>query len=123
MTTPQNYDQAAAFVHALGGDIMDWRALSDRDAGAEGHARRGTLAEHWQWLCQMNDQQYGVFCTIASMDGYGRKLENVAAIRAHYVDLDNASAMQNYQLASAWNPAPCFAVNTSPNKAHVYWPV
>lgn len=123
----QLFEQAAAFVQALAGDptqaVMDWRALSDREAGAEGHARRGTLYEHWEWLCAMNNQSYGIFCTIAMMDGAGRSLPNVQYIRAHYIDLDNLSARQNYERAAAFTPAPAFAVNTSGDKHHVYWPV
>lgn len=132
----QQFDQAAAFISALAGDplqaIMDWRALSDREAGAEGHARRGTLYEHWEWLCAMNNQAYGIFCTIAMMDGQGRKLPNVQYIRAHYVDLDNLSSQQNYERAAAHTPAPSFAVHTSTiykddgseayRKHHIYWP-
>ncbi|WP_126156142.1 phage/plasmid primase, P4 family [Paracoccus haematequi] len=39
------------------------------------------------------------------------------------MDLDNLAAMQNLQRAAAHNPAPWFAVQTSPGKAHVYWPL
>jgi hypothetical protein len=120
------YEYAWAFVSALAGDpnraIIDWRALHDTDKSDKGHARRGTLPEWWSWLEGMNSGGYGIFCTIAEMDGFGRELGNVAAIRAHYVDLDNLSADQNYARAAAWTPAPCFAVDTSPSKHHVYWP-
>jgi len=123
----QSYELAHAFIAALAGDpataVIDWRALSDRDAGAEGHARRGTLAEWWPWLCEMNNAGYGIFCTIAAMDGAGRHLANVSYIRAHYIDLDNLSALQNYERATRWTPAPSFAVQSSPGKYHVYWPV
>lgn len=121
------YDYAAAYVTALAGDpataVLDWRALHDTDKADQGHARRGTLPQWWEWLTGMNAAGYGCFVAIQQLDGNGRKLENVEAIRTHVVDLDNVSADQNYARAAAWSPAPCFAVDTSPHKHHVYWPI
>lgn len=121
------YDYAAAYVSALAGDpattTLDFRALHDTNKADPGHARRGTLPEWWEWLTAMNQQGYGIFVAVNALDGHGRKLENVESIRAHVIDLDNLSAVQNYERAAAWQPAPCFAVSTSPNKMHVYWPV
>lgn len=122
-----NFNLAHAYVQAVAGDpsvaIMDWRCLSDRDPGADGHARRGTLGQWWPWLCEMNAQGYGCFITPSLMDGFGRSLPNVTAIRAHYIDLDAADAQQQYELATQASPAPSFAVQSSPGKWHVYWVV
>lgn len=75
-----------------------------------------------------------MFATVNEMDGTGYtadgqpikgqsgdKGENVRMIRAHVVDLDNLSAMQNLQRTKTHNPPPQFAVQTSPGKGHVYW--
>ena len=125
MTTPYQY--AWAWVSALAGDpntaVMDWRVLHDTDKSLPGHARRGTLPQWWDWLTEHNQRGYGVFATVALMDGEGRELGNVSQVRAHYVDLDNLSAKQNYDLATQAQPAPSFAVNTSGDKHHIYWVV
>jgi hypothetical protein len=57
------------------------------------------------------------------MDGHGRHLPNVQAIRAHVVDLDNADALANYERAGHSIPPPTFGVHSSPGKRHVYWVV
>lgn len=125
--TQQSYELAWAYVAAIAGDPntaqMDWRCLSDTNPGADGHARRGTLPQWWSWLCAMNEQQHGCFVTPAEMDGQGRKLENVAQIRAHYIDNDGPDAQQQADRAAAAHPAPQFAVQSSPGKFHTYWSV
>lgn len=123
----QDFNAAYAFVNALTGDpdnaVMDWRAIHDTNRGVPALPRRGTIAQVWQELCHLNDQGYGVFATIAAMDGQGRELHNVHYIRAHYIDLDNVSAAANLASAMASSPAPWFYVQSSANRYHVYWPV
>lgn len=123
----QSYEQAWSFVAAFAGDpnaaVIDWRCIHDTDKGVPGIPFRGTLPECWSTILQYNNLGYGAFAVIAAMDGVGRELANVSYIRAHYVDLDNISAQQNYERATAWLPAPSFAVQSSPGKYHVYWPV
>lgn len=135
-----DYNQAQAWVHALTGDVdnavFNWRFIHDKDGAKPAIKRRGTLAQVWPQACHWNAQGYGIFATVSEMDGSGYdatgqpiqgvsgdKLENVAAIRAHVVDLDNPSAMQNLQRAAQHAPAPWLRVQTSPGKAHVYWPL
>jgi hypothetical protein len=56
------------------------------------------------------------------MDGNGRELANVQYIRAHVVDLDDAlTSAASYQRAIASHPQPHFAVQSSPNRYHLYW--
>lgn len=122
----QSYEQAAAYVVALTGNIeavLDWRCLHDTNKGLPGHARRGTLQQWWAWMCEMNNQGFGCFVAINELDGEGREMHNVRAIRTHVVDHDSADAMQQQQAAAAWNPAPAFVVMSSPGKFHTYWPV
>lgn len=122
-----DYQAAWSYVAALAGDpetaVMDWRAIHDTDKGAQALNWRGTLPQAWQWLCDLNAQGYGIFVIVNATDGVGRKLENIAHIRAHMIDLDNVSAPANYERALSSYPAPGFAVQTSPNKYHVYWSV
>ena len=134
------FQLAYAWASALTGDpdnaVFNWRFIHDQDKGKPAIKRRGTLAQMWQQACNWNAQGYGIFATVNEMDGTGYDatgnpirdqsgdtLEHVAAIRTHVVDLDNLSAMTNLQRAASHYPAPQFAVQTSPGKAHVYWVV
>lgn len=136
----QDYSQAAAWAGALAGNaetaVFNWRFIHDQNQGTAAIKRRGTLPAMWQEACNWSAAGYGVFVTYNEMDGSGYepngqpikgesgdKLHNVRTIRAHCVDLDNLNAMSNLQRAAAFNPAPSFAVQTSPGKAHVYWVV
>lgn len=121
-----DYALASAYVTAIAGAdsaVMEWRAIHDTDKGVPAVPIRGTLADHWQTLCAWNAAGYGIFAVPNSMNGAGRKLEHVDAIRAAYVDLDNLSARQNLERAAQWQPAPAFYVQTSAQKYHVYWTV
>lgn len=123
-----DYSQAEAFINALTfgnahSAVIDWRAIHDQDKATAAIPFRDTLTNAWSSIVHYNNLGYGIFATIAEMDGNGRELHNVAAIRAHYIDLDNISAQQNFERASNWFPAPAFAVSSSAGKFHVYWPV
>lgn len=122
----QDFGQASAFVATITGDpeaVMSWRMIHDRDKAIPAYNRRGTLRQMWGELCHYNSQGWGIFAVINETDGNGNKLENLAYVRAHYVDLDNIMSAQNLQRAAAWMPAPALAVQSSANKFHVYWPV
>lgn len=120
------YEQASAFIGALTGNVsatLNFRLIHDSDKSAAAIPLRGTLDQHWRSICYYNAQGYGAFVAINEFDGSGNELNNVTAIRAHFIDLDNLSATQNYLRAAQWLPAPSFAVHSSPKKYHVYWPV
>lgn len=121
----QDFNQAAAYITALTGSpdsVCEFRAIHDTDKGVPAIPRRGVLSALWPELIHWNNQGYGIFCTVSAMDHTGeRKLENVAHVRAHFVDLDGVDAPARYAEAVAWQPAASFAVFTSPSKAHVYW--
>lgn len=134
----QDRGQAEAFIAAIGAlhEPYNFRAIHDKDKALPAIKRRGTLEQHWQELCKWNNKGYGIFVTISAMEGTGYeangypitgqsgdKLENVAAIRAHYIDCDQISAMQDARRAADHVPMPWFWVQSSPNKAHVYWPL
>lgn len=123
-----DYAQASAYVAALtGGDPatvdIDARMIHDVRKDVAAIPLRGPLPQLWPMITGYQAQGYGAFININDMDGTGRELANVRAIRAHAVDLDNASALQNYQRAAAWSPPPSFAVQSSPGRFHVYWTV
>ncbi|HRQ13050.1 MAG TPA: DUF5906 domain-containing protein [Promineifilum sp.] len=124
----QDYSQAHAYVAALTGldpssAVIDVRMLHDTDKSVPGIPRRGTLPSLWDEIVQWNNNGYGVFVNMNELDGNGRELPNVKSCRTHAIDLDNVSAPQNYERATQAVPAPSFAVQSSPGKFHVYWPV
>ncbi|WP_164881778.1 DNA-primase RepB domain-containing protein [Paenirhodobacter populi] len=122
---PQDFSQTAAHLAALGltpNTPVNFRAIHDKDKGAPAIKRYGTLNQLRYELCEWNNKGYGIFLTVSQMDGQGDKIPNVQAIRACYLDLDSLDAMANLQLAQWHVPMPSFYVQSSPNKAHVYWP-
>lgn len=127
VNTSQDYNQALAYISALtqidaNVSVVDIRLLHDTNKGVKGHAVRGTLPNLWPTILQHQNQGYGCFININDMDGNGLLIENVRACRVAAIDLDNASAQQNFERACAWTPAPPqFGVNTSPGKYHCYW--
>lgn len=117
-------DLAAAHIEALTGSantVMDFRFIHDQNKGADAISRRGSLADCWTDLCHHNLNGYGCFIVIAETDGQGCKMPNVRALRAVYADLDSIDAHQRYEMACQWQPAPSFAVQSSPGRWHVYW--
>lgn len=133
----QSYEQAAAWINAFAGDpsvaILDFRAIHDTNKGIAAIPFRGTLPECWSSIVHYNNQGYGIFAVTAMMDGVGRELGNVDYIRAHFVDLDNLSALQNYEATTRAWPAPAMGVLSSiiynpdgseqRRKYHTFWAV
>ena len=129
----QDLSLAIAYVTALTGShesVIDLRAIHDVRKDIAAIPFRGVLSEIWQSVLHYQSQGYGIFCTVNQfgdkLNDAGRinyELDNVTSLRAHVVDLDNEFAPQNYQRGTQFKPAPSFAVNTSPNKYHLYWPV
>ena len=118
----QDINQAKAFTNALGGGVFDFRAIHDKDNGVPGVNFRGTIEDVWNSLTGYNQLGYGCFVVINETDGQRTLDTNVKRIRAQFVDLDNLNAMINLERAKEWLPAPSFMVQSSANKAHVYWP-
>ncbi|MAK38184.1 MAG: hypothetical protein CMC15_18640 [Flavobacteriaceae bacterium] len=120
-----DYIQAQEFITLLTGDpqtVMDWRLIHDTNKGELAHNYRGSLDQLYQTLVQYNQSGWGVFCCINAMDGQGRELINVHHIRAHVVDMDNVmSSSDSYNRSVNSNPQPQYALQSSPNKYHVYW--
>lgn len=122
----QDYSAAAAYIAALtqcdpNTALVDIRSIHDRDKAQAAHPRRGTLPELWPWIIEEQAAGRGIFVNISVMDGLGLHLPNVQAVRCQVVDLDGIDAPQQYQRIASAVVAPAFAVQTSPNKFHVYW--
>lgn len=118
-------DLTKAYLLALTGSIdtvCDWRVINDREKGEQGRNLRGTLADLLPTLQQYNQAAWGIFICVNAMDGQGQSLPNVAAIRAHFADIDNvAVSAEAYQRAIGSQMPPHMAVQSSEGKYHLYW--
>lgn len=125
----QDYSLASSHIAALSGQhdgrivVADIRLIHDTDKTRPAIPTRGTLQQLWTTILNYQAQGFGVFVNVNEMDGNGLTLANVQSIRAHVIDLDNLASQQNYERASQFNPAPSFAVQSSPGRFHVYWAV
>lgn len=121
----QSYEQAASHIAALTGSVdtlMHFRCIHETDKGVPAHTYVGSISQLWEKLCGYNNAGWGIFFNVQVMDGQGYYLHNVQHIRAHIVDLDNTlTSHSSYQRAVSSNPLPSFAVQTSPDKFHIYW--
>ena len=91
-------------------------------ASATGAARypkvlHGTLDEHADALCLINQQGGGIFMMANAGDGKGRKAKNVVRVRAVFVDLDGSPL----EPVTTSVPHPSIVVNSSPGRWHAYW--
>jgi len=120
-----NPELTLAYISLLTGDqnsSCEWRVINDRVKGDMGKNLSGSYAELKSTLEDYNNAGYGVFMCINAMKASGHTLENVDYIRTHVLDLDDLSVSDTmYQQAVAAHPQPHFAVQTSPNKYHLYW--
>ncbi len=122
----QNYDHAFAHVQALTQSdpnecIINVRMLHDQRKDIPAIPRIGKLPDLWNEICHYNKQEYGVFINITELDGLGYHNSNVISCRVQAVDLDNVDAEQKLQEANNSQPAPSFAVQSSPGKYHLYY--
>jgi putative DNA primase/helicase len=76
----------------------------------------GSLAQHWDTLCRLNDAGAGIFVTINATDFKGRSATNVVRVRAAFVDIDDGRP-----LPTKFHIEPHIIVESSRGKWHVYW--
>jgi len=125
MTMNDNRSHTLALLSMLDGQdaVYDFRALHDRDKGAEGIALRGTFAQCEAQLTALNANSYGIHVMINRTDGAGRLRDNIAAVRAQLLDLDGVDSAQQLQRVLGWSVPPHAVVNTSGGKYQVWWRV
>jgi len=109
---------AARFLAALGDGPHTFQTFAEpRRVARLARVLHGTLAQHGEALRRLNARGAGVFVTANATDGKGRKLENIRAVRAYFVDLDGAP-LEPVQAAPL---APHVIIESSPGKWHAYW--
>lgn len=77
----------------------------------------GTLSQHRATLIELNRRGAGVFWTVNTTNGTGRKARDVVRVRALFVDLDGAP-LEPVQTAPL---RPHCIVESSPARWHAYW--
>ena len=134
-----DYGEAAKFINALCGspfaDVtvpLMFRLIDVAGDDAQALARLfGTLAEHFHTIDELNrTKRLCVFVVVNEMSAAATSgavqamLDQVHAIRSHFVDLDDVrTAAGSVGAACIWTHPPTIIVNSSPNKYHCYWPV
>ena len=113
-------NMAGLFLQALGGGAFTFQTFDDnaaRKSRALSLILHGTIDQHFLTLKHRNIGGAGIFVTINRTDGKGRKSDNVASIRAVFVDLDGEPIVPVMQ----WALPPHIAVESSPGRYHAYW--
>lgn len=94
------------------------QTFADRkDARARGAAAQvvgGQLAELWPWICRQQAQGAGVFVTVNRTPAGQRRVADVLAVRALFVDIDGRTEQP------AWHLPPSCVVSSG-RGLHGYW--
>lgn len=129
----QDWNLASSYIHALTGnaeEVCDFRCIHDTNKGLPAHTFRGSLRQQWHTLIDYNQRGYGIFICINALGDTIKpetgailcEVSNMKYLRSHVVDLDNpTSSRDGYDRAVATQPQPHLAVQSSPNKFHIYW--
>jgi putative DNA primase/helicase len=119
-----NQNETARFLSALDSEaaFFTFQTFDDNEERKDKKLARvfhGPFAEHAATLKLLNSQGAGVFVAVNVTDGKGRKKENIARVRAIFVDLDGAplDPVVKYRLK------PHIITETSPSRWHAYWRV
>jgi len=113
-------EQANRFLRVLAGDeAHTFQTFSDTKGNSRGLVRclHGHLAEHADTLTRLNQGGAGVFVTVNQTDLKGRKVANIARVRAVFIDIDTPGPAPSLELR------PHLLVESSPGKWHAYWVV
>jgi len=118
------HDCTQLFLAMLTGEtdgVVTFQTFSDSSTSGKELNRvvHGSLSEHVEQLSRLNDRGAGVFVMVNEGDRKGRRAANVIAVRAAFVDLDDAPLTV---LVSSFVP-PHIVIESSPNRYHAYWRV
>jgi putative DNA primase/helicase len=89
---------------------------ADRKSLKLAHIFHGSIDQHWDTLCALNDQGAGIYVTVNETDGKGRTRANIVRVRSLFVDLDKGEP-----LPEKFHVEPHIVVESSRSKWHVYW--
>ena len=125
MSTVHDKEMATAFLAMLAPreEKFTFQLLGDRCAGFA-KTVHGTVEEFWTLVLELNTPEHGIgaFVTINATDFKGRRTENIVQARALFVDADDADQLRRcLDVAHATGARPTMVVQTSPDRAHLYW--
>ena len=117
-----NHTYSAAFLACLfpGETAHTYQTFHDQVKGQPGTVVHGELAQLAPFLVAQQSRGHGVFFTVNRTDGGGRELANITAIRAVWLDIDEAGR-DIAPICAALRPHA--VVESSPGKHHLYWRV
>ncbi|WP_457097888.1 DNA-primase RepB domain-containing protein [Lysobacter sp. P5_B9] len=113
---------AVRFLEALAPDgALTFQTFDDAKRGRRDLSRivHGTYWRNRATLDRLNASGAGCFVMVNRGDGNGRKVDNVQAVRAVFLDLDGAPL----EPALSAPLSPAIVCESSPGKHHAYWPV
>ena len=115
--TPEK-DQAERFLTLLDEEaerftFQTFDDSKDRKDNRLVRVLHGTLAEHWQELCRLNQVGAGVFIAVQETDLRGRKKGNIVRVRAIFQEADRPGCPE-------LPTKPHIEVESSPGKHHRY---
>jgi hypothetical protein len=95
---------------------VHWQTFDDRDSKTlKAWGRYAGFNEISGQLQRANETGAGIYITVNETDGEGRKIENIAGIRAYWADLDGV------EVDTASLPIPPSMVVQSRAGKHLYW--
>lgn len=114
----QDFKEAERFLTLLDeeAEIFTFQVADDLKTRKAPHLARqfhGSLAQHWDVLCHLNNQGAGVFVCVNETDGRRRKAENIIRIRAVWQEQDRPGCPE-------LPVTPHVVVESSPGKHHRY---
>lgn len=117
----KNYKSALCFKNLLiGKGPCNFLAISKIGSTKE---FRGTLAQCWPKLAQLNNEKYNIFVLINESQGAGHKDKDITKINALFLDYDGDDwkSLKKEDLLEKFPRKPHCIINTSPGHYHIYW--
>ncbi|MBL4898988.1 MAG: AAA family ATPase [Colwellia sp.] len=112
------YNQLLSALHKPNA-IINFRAI-DYSKKKLPKSLQGTYEQLYDRLKEFNKQGYCIYITINQTDKLGIKTENITAIKALFIDLDDSTIDNKFKIQNL-PVKPSVVVETSANKYHVYW--
>ena len=123
MATP-DLKIAKQFLETLApGEPNTFQIIDDNKARRNSRAQvlHGSLDKLAHQLQRLNEGGNGVFVTVNRTDGEGRKAENITAVRALFIDLDDRPATPAIEAATDAGLPPSIVTQSSHEGFHLYW--
>lgn len=106
------------YLTALGKNRATWQTFRDTpDCQDNPRILHGPLNALHATLKTLNDRGNGIFIMVNDGDLQGRRVENVKAVTAYFIDLDGKPLPESFPLP------PTMIVQSSPGRYHAYWRV